>query len=211
MSARWWIVGVLLALVVSVAPAQAAAPVNATYDPYYGHATGWRPPTLMIGDSTMRHAEDTYRVWYRGELNGVSARSVAAAPGLVAERCRNSSPLRRVVFGLGTNGGSWSMSRQTLVNTVNTLKRCGVRKIVFVTPYRDPAVWGNPPWRGNSAAVVAQFAGWERQIAAKRHGVCTAEWAQVARPYLFDGVHYNAAGEQVHVRLVRAALEGACR
>jgi hypothetical protein len=202
-------------LLMGVSPAYAV--YGHTEDPYYGRTTGYRPDSLILGDSTTFHAEDTYRrapFLYKGELNGQSMRGANEFGGLVQERLTNPAPLRTVVFALGTNGGSWLMKRSWLAHRINFLKARGVRKVVLVTPYRDPALWTHTAWQGNESWRVAQLAKWERDIAAKRKGVCVAEWAGYAaqhRDQLVDGVHYDNDGEVAHVRLVTGALASRCR
>ncbi len=184
--------------------------VNQTYDPYYGRSTGFRPTSIILGDSTTFHAEDSYRkAGVKGEINGLSSRSVSQLGPLVRERLSNPSALNTAVIALGTNGGAYSISKTTLENQVNALQNRGVKKIVFVVPFRDPAKWYDSSWPGNDADNVATFAEWEREIAARKKGVGTADWAALVSQNLHwipDGIHYNEEGEYEYIKLVMQTL-----
>lgn len=192
-------------LVLTTAPARATV----TTDPYVGTSrTAPRPADFAIGDSTMARAWDKYRLaGYRGELNGVSGRSVEDLPALVAERCANVHKVRRAIVGLGTNGGYQTFTRSGYVRAVDALKRCGARKVVLIAPYRTDRWWDH--WR------VAERRYWMLSIARHRRGVCVvdnggfaAAHPQVMEP---DGLHWTDHFEPLFVASVMVALNGRCR
>lgn len=175
-----------------------------------GAATGAAPVgsyTLIIGDSLSNLGREelaAYRPTWR--VDGVNGRKVTTLPGRIDAAIVNhggKAPATLVV-ALGTNedtswtGADYRVARSKLPGT----------RIVYVTPYRDAAVYG-----ADRARVVAGYAYYMLRLANSDPRACVVPWAEAvaASPWLLrDGVHGTAAGEDRWAREVVAGVD-ACR
>lgn len=163
--------------------------------------------TLVIGDSLSNLGREElakYRPTWR--VDGVNGRKVTALPGRIDAAITNhggKSP-GTLVVALGTNEvSSWTGSDYRVVRS----KLPGTR-IVFVTPYRDAAVYG-----AERARVVAGYAYYMLRLANSDPRACVVPWAEAvgASPWLLrDGVHATAVHEDRWAREVVAGVD-ACR
>lgn len=163
--------------------------------------------TLVIGDSLSNLGREelaAYRPTWR--VDGVNGRKVTALPGRIDAAIVNhggKAPATLVV-ALGTNeDAAWAGSDYRVVRS----KLPGTR-IVFVTPYRDAAVFGE-----DRSRVVAGYAYYMLRLANSDLRACVVPWAEAvaASPWLLrDGVHATAVHEDRWAREVVAGVD-ACR
>lgn len=163
--------------------------------------------TLVIGDSLSNLGREElakYRPTWR--VDGVNGRKVTALPGRIDAAVANHGGKApgTLVVALGTNeAAEWTGSDYRVVRS----KLPGTR-IVFVTPYRDAAVYG-----ADRARVVAGYAYYMLRLANSDPRACVVPWAEAvgASPWLLrDGVHATAAHEDRWAREVVAGVD-ACR
>jgi hypothetical protein len=191
------VAGVLAAAVCSLAVRPVGAATSVPVGSY----------TLVIGDSLSNLGREElakYRPTWR--VDGVNGRKVTALPGRIDAAVANHGGKApgTLVVALGTNeAAEWAGSDYRVVRS----KLPGTR-IVFVTPYRDAAVYG--PER---ARVVAGYAYYMLRLANGDPRACVVPWAEAvgASPWLLrDGVHATAAHEDRWAREVVAGVD-ACR
>jgi hypothetical protein len=182
-----------------------------TKDPdrrWLGSHSRRRPHTFMVGDSITywnAHAL-TKRLPERWEISAIPGREVVNLPCYVRDRLLSRSRLDRLVIALGTNATeSWTYEDYRAV--VNMVPRR--TKIVFVTPWRNPTMWGDDqPFKGRASAMTA-YAGWMWTIHNWRSGTCMADWRGYAESHpaaTVDGVHpYGRPTRLKWVRIIKHA------
>lgn len=158
------------------------------------------PSTYMIGDSMTAWSEDSIRSDWR--VNAVRGRHAVKMRPLIRRHVNsNAGPADQVVIALGSNGHNFTRARYR--RTINMLPRS--TKIVLVTTYRDPKVFG-----AHRAARMAKISKWKRTFAKRRGNVCVAEWRGAAMKHgdaiLADGVHPNPKGQRIFARRVARAM-----
>ena len=168
-----------------------------------------RPVTsevVLFGDSLSARARGKLRLLHPDwRLSAVRGRNVRRLPDLVAQHLDEHGAPGTLVVALGTNpDADWS--RDSYRGVVQLLP--AGTKVVFVTTYRDPEVFGV-----ERSDMLRRYSRWMRQIAAERPGTCLVPWRSrvIRRPHLMvDGVHATPRGERVWTRLVSQGV-GGCR
>lgn len=172
--------------------------------------TGWRSGTFMIGDSITRiglvHGLRAQGLGTGWEVSAVSGRDVSTLPYYVRDRLRSQSRLRRLVIALGTNAtAGWTY--QDLLAVVRLVP--SPTKVILVTTYRDPGVWGASNSYRTQAAVQAVYSRWEKRLARTTAHTCVADWRSYAKNHrsaLHDGVHPTTAAARQWAKIVARAV-----
>jgi len=155
------------------------------------------PYALVLGDSiTALSGLKLHALKPTWLVDGYGGRVVTAMPDLLAQYAasqrRNPTIL---VVALGTN----SISTWTGHDYLQALPYAS--RVVFVTPYRDPATTTQ-----DVLDRLAEYAATMRSIANANAGVTVADWRAVMgdrhAELLTDGVHPNEVGQQVWADLV---------
>lgn len=186
-----------------------AVPAHAleSLDPYRG-TFGWRPASIMWGDSTIRRTEPGFRAaGWKGEVDAVSSRSVERLLPLVQERVRSKARIDTAVFGLGVNGGSGKFTKWQYQESVRLVKKHSPKaRVIILAPYRDGTWW--------DTTKTAERARWAREVAgANSRSVCVADWAAKVQPeHLTDGLHpdEHGVGGEVFVKTIMDRAKYTC-
>lgn len=146
---------------------------------------GRRCSTLMIGDSLTfggrRALSEIHPTWTIDGLPGRTADRLIPVLGRHL-RSRAVAP-RTVVVALGTNerGASLRIYRRAAQMLPSRTR------IVFVTTYRDPTLWGT-----DRARAMGKISRWMSRVAAELPHGCVVPWREevMAHPeWLRDGTH----------------------
>ncbi|MDP2773601.1 MAG: hypothetical protein Q8O61_08585 [Nocardioides sp.] len=186
-------------------PALCALRDNAEYVGGQCRATDPPPPaegvgtgTLLVGDSlSWRGSDELARLHPRWRLDAVPGRPVTQLSPRVRRYLAARGAPETLVVALGTNPRE-SWRKRDYVAAV-ALVPAGTR-VLFVTPYRDPAT--------SSARAVRRLRAydrWMREITDTRPNTCLADWRTMAATdpdLLVDGTHQSPDGEAVWAELV---------
>lgn len=183
-----------LALALSTAGRGDAAPRRA--------GTG-QEQLVLIGDSTSWRAEDKILAMHPDwKIDGVQGRNVTElVPRIRAHLAVEGVAPRTLVIALGTNGDpGWTKADYVYATELVPAST----RIVFVTPFRDAAVYGQASYER-----MRQYAYWMRTIADDRPRTAVSRWRQYAEAHperLVDGVHEDdPLGEQAWADCLDAA------
>ncbi len=155
---------------------------------------------FVIGDSvTWRAADEIARRHPTWAVDGRPGSALNSwTPRFESYLGTHTMP-RTVVLALGTNG-----TRTTRQDYLDALRLVPARtRVVLVTPYRDPAVYGQ-----RRADLMTDIGHWMSEIVADRPHTCLAPWQVTAttRPdLLVDGVHQQRSAERTWATLVARA------
>jgi lysophospholipase L1-like esterase len=157
-----------------------------------------KPPTQVIGDSLTWHGKPHLAAikpaW---GIDGVRGRQAnMLIPRIQAFYDTWGSMPKHLVIALGTNeeGATREMYQEAcdMLPAANT--------VLFVTCYRDPAVFGQA-----RADKMEEISGWMAAIKNSRPNTCLVPWRNkvLNNPELLeDGVHCTPAGEKVWAKMV---------
>lgn len=169
--------------------------------PYPAGATGGY--TLVIGDSLTYYGRPALKErepsWI---VDGHRGRLVSETPTRIMYWVsKMDRQPERLVIALGSNDvRSWIPTDYRMVQ-----KMLPNTKIVFVTPWRDPRVFGKA-----RARVMYSYAEEMRSLARHSGRVCIADWAARVREnpdkFLRDGVHQTKYGIRMWSWLVQTRM-----
>lgn len=160
--------------------------------------------TLTIGDSLTYYGRDSLKARRPGWIvDGVRGRLVSLTPERIMywSMKRDRQPAR-IVVALGSNDvpywlpSDYRMVQKMLPHTV----------VLFVTPWRDPKVFGKA-----RARTMWRYAESMRSLARNSNRVCVADWAARVRSnpdrFLRDGVHQTKYGLRVWSWLIASRMD----
>jgi hypothetical protein len=166
-------------------------------------AEGARTGTLLVGDSlSWRGSNELAGLRSRWRLDAVPGRPVTQLTARVRHHLEVRGAPETLVVALGTNPrASWR--KRDYVAAVGLLP--AETRVLFVTPYRDPAQ--SSAW---AVRRLDAYDRWMREIAATRPGTCLADWRGLVatRPELLvDGTHQSPDGEAAWAELVSSSWD----
>jgi hypothetical protein len=166
-------------------------------------AEGARTGTLLVGDSlSWRGSNELAGLRSRWRLDAVPGRPVTQLTARVRHHLEVRGAPETLVVALGTNPrASWR--KRDYVAAVGLLP--AETRVLFVTPYRDPAQ--SSAW---AVRRLEAYDRWMREIAATRPGTCLADWRGLVatRPELLvDGTHQSPDGEAAWAELVSSSWD----
>lgn len=157
------------------------------------------PSVLVVGDSMTARARPFLRhLRAKWTIDGVGGRKVDLLADRITAYLADNRPPAVVVIALGSNEVlTWS--KDDYVAATELLpKRTSV---VFVTVYRDPAIFGV-----ERDETMRRYSRWMREIARERPKTGVVPWRMrvINKPYLLlDGVHAtDPEGERVWTKMV---------
>lgn len=159
--------------------------------------------TYMVGDSLTYHGADELQArrppW---TIDGERGRRIDMLNPLLDEYIQNVGYPKQLVIALGTNEGPDFFTKDVYETAVSKVPDS--TRIVFVTMYRDPEVFGQ-----ERADFLQQASKWMKEIAETRPNTAIADWRRKINHYpqlLRDGVHANDRGERKWAELIDDAM-----
>lgn len=159
--------------------------------------------TYVVGDSlTYFGAAQLQNLRPKWTIDGMRGREIDRLNPLIARYIEEYGQPRQVVIALGTNEGD-GFTKDVYEDAV--AKLLDSTRVVFVTLYRDPKIFGD-----ERADMMYHASEWMNEIANTRPHTAVASWRRrvINHPHLLkDGVHATEHGEYVWATLVDAAMD----